>query len=172
MNSTNYCLIQAIITWTRNIFKKDVRLHFNCEICFYMYCCLLHRVIPLGKSIIDTLTTQTVPYWAIVAPLQGFLNQLMALKLKEYWIQIHYSRSLALFRTLSTIITWINIIIFKCPKQSWETHFFLLFFFFLPKFCLAKISVAWLDGLFWNLGTWWDMDMKLCNRVLVIMAGS
>ena len=35
--------------------KKEIWLHFNCGICFYMYCCLLHR------AIIDTLTMQTVP---------------------------------------------------------------------------------------------------------------
>ena len=44
----NIYIKKLILIWvlriTRNIFKKDIRLNFNCGICFYMYCCSFHTV--------------------------------------------------------------------------------------------------------------------------------
>ena len=64
----------------------------------FIYVHVLLLVTQLGKSMIDALTMQTVPYWAIVASLQGFLNQYRTL------IQNHY------FCAIDTCIYPLNII--------------------------------------------------------------
>ena len=39
-NEQDTCTLYRFNPETRNIFKKDIRLHINCGICFYMYFCL------------------------------------------------------------------------------------------------------------------------------------